>query len=102
MTSGSAVLSYNTVLGDTITQDISKMVSQKGAKQFRLADSSVAINIPTQALTATPSKKSCRWNSQGFDTSYLLDVVYYANSTETGPLYLYVDYVVDFYTPQLN
>lgn len=102
MTSGSAVLSFNTVYGDTITTDRGKMLSQINAKEMKVADHSVTVQVPKQALEATPSKKTCRFTGTGLDTSYALDALYLAISSAGGPLYLYVEYDVDFYTPQLN
>ena len=103
-TSGSFVLSYNTVYTDTLVTDKSKLMAQKGARSFRVADKGVTIEIPAQALQQTPSRKTCRFagTDTQMDTSYLLDVVYSGVSSAAGPLYLYVEYVVDFYTPQLN
>ena len=100
--SGSMVLSYNTVYSDALVTDRAKLLAQKNAKTFKVADKSVVVNVPPQALQATPSKKTCRFTGTGLDTSYLLDVVYEGSSAATGPLYLYVEYIVDFYTPQLN
>ena len=100
--SGSMVLSYNTVYSDTLVTDRAKLLAQKNARTFKVADKSVVVNVPPQALQATPSKKTCRFAGTGLDTSYLLDVVYEGSSSATGPLYLYVEYTVDFYTPQLN
>ena len=102
MTSGSAVLSFNTVFSDTITTDRGKMLAQIGAKEMKVSDHEVTVVIPKQALEATPSKKTCRYNGTGLDTSYAFDAVYLAVSSAAGPLYLYVDYDIDFYTPQLN
>ena len=102
LTSGSAVLSFNTVYSDTITTDRGKMLAQIGAKEMKVSDHEVKVVIPKQALEATPSKKTCRFAGTGLDTSYAFDVVYSAVSSASGPLYLYVDYDVDFYTPQLN
>ena len=102
MTSGSAVLSFNTVYGDSITTDRGKMLSQINAREMKVADHIVTVQIPQQALEATPSKKTCRFAGTGLDTSYALDAVYLAISSAAGPLYLYVEYDVDFYTPQLN
>ena len=95
LTSGSAVLSYNTVYSSISGDSI-------GVKEMKVSDHEVSVVIPKQALEATPSKKTCRYNGTGLDTSYAFDVVYLAVSSAAGPLYLYVDYDIDFYTPQLN
>lgn len=101
-TSGSFVLSYNTVYSDNLVTDRSKLMAQKGAKTFRLIDKAVTVTVPKQALEQTPSKKTCRYAGNETDTSYLLDVVYHGVSNASGPVYMYIDYTVDFYTPQLN
>ena len=44
-TSGSFVLSYNTVYTDTLVTDKSKLMAQKGARSFRVADKGVPINL---------------------------------------------------------
>lgn len=101
-TSGNMVLSYNTVFSDSVVTDRGKLLAQKNAASFKVADKGVVIEIPTQALQQSPSRKTCRFSGTGLDTSYLFDACYEGVSSETGPVYLYVEYVVDFYTPQLN
>lgn len=105
MVSGSAVLSYNTVYGDTFAQDRGKLLSQQGAKEFKVADFEIIVTLPKSALSATPSKKTCRAGGSGtnsLDTSYAFDARYFINASQGGKMYLYVEYDVDFYTPQLN
>lgn len=101
-TSGSMVLSYNTVYSDTLVTDRGKLLAQKNAAAFKVADKGVIVSIPKQALEQTPSRKTCRFSGNGLDTSYLLDIVYQGVSSETGPVYLYLEYEVEFLTPQLN
>ena len=101
-TSGNMVLSYNTVYSDTAVTDRAKLLAQKNAASFKVADQKVTVDIPKQALQMTPSRKTCRFAGTGLDTSFLIDACYQGISSETGPVYLYVEYTVDFYTPQLN
>lgn len=102
--SGNMVLSYNTVYSDALVTDRGKLLAQKNAISFKVADKGVSMEVPAQALQQTPSKKTCRWTgvANSLDTSYLLDACYQGVSSVTGPVYLYVEYTVDFYTPQLN
>lgn len=103
MASGNAVLSYNTVYQDPISTDRSILLTQKGAKEMKIAGDRIVVVVPPEALQQTPSKKSCRWNlTAGTDTSYTLDVIAQVTASETGTMYLDVGYDVDFYTPQLN
>ena len=101
-TSGNMVLSYNTVYSDTTVTDRAKLLAQKNAASFKVADQKTSVDVPKQALQMTPSRKTCRFSGVGLDTSYLIDACYQGSSSETGPVYLYVEYIVDFYTPQLN
>ena len=101
-TSGNMVLSYNTVYSDAPMTDRAKLLAQKNAASFKVADQKVTVDVPKQALQMTPSRKTCRFAGTGLDTSFLIDACYQGSSSETGPVYLYVEYVVDFYTPQLN
>ena len=101
-TSGNMVLSYNTVFSDSLVTDRAKLLAQKNSASVKVADKGVVVEVPKQALQQTPSRKTCKFTGTGLDTSYLLDACYQGISSATGPVYLYEEYTVDFYTPQLN